>query len=166
MRSRTPPAINAGSMADIAFLLLIFFLVSTNIKNPMGLQVMLPPYDPSPPTQMDKEKVLTIKLNKENLVLLEDEVMAVTEISDNIKAHISDRLDLGQQPIISLVTDTSAVYSAYIEVYDQIKAAFSDLREVSSRSKYGESYIYLDREKKRMINKEIPMIISEADYHM
>ena len=118
MRDRIQPSINAGSMADIAFLLLLFFLVSTNIKNPKGLQVLLPPWDPSPPIELDEEKVLTIKLNKDNLVLLENEMVSIDHIAEEIKAHIELRLINNQQPIISLVTDTSAVYEAYIEVYD------------------------------------------------
>jgi len=165
MRSRTPPSINAGSMADIAFLLLIFFLVSTSIENPRGLQVILPPYVPTPPTQLHEDKVLTVKLNRENLVLLEDEIMLVTDLSQSIKTHVQERLSIGQQPIISFVTDTSALYASYIQVYDEIKSAYSELREQSSQVQYGKSYKYLDRSKRLAINKAIPMIISEADYY-
>jgi len=137
MRSRTPPTIDASSMADIAFLLLIFFLVSTSIENPTGLQVLLPPYVPTPPTQLPEDKVLTVKLNRENLVLLENEIMSVDELSLSIKNHVEERLSTGQQPIISFVTDTSALYASYIQVYDEIKSAFSELREKSSQSQYG-----------------------------
>ena len=136
MRDRIQPSINAGSMADIAFLLLLFFLVSTNIKNPKGLQVSLPPWDPSPPIELDEEKVLTIKLNKDNLVLLENEMVSIDHISEEIKAHIELRLINNQQPIISLVTDTSAVYEAYIEVYDQFKSAYWDLRNEAAQAQY------------------------------
>ncbi len=165
MRERIQPSINAGSMADIAFLLLLFFLVSTNIKNPKGLQVLLPPYDPSPPIEMPEERVLTIKLNQENLVLLENEIVPIDQIAEDIKGHIELKLSQDEQPIISLVTDTSAVYESYIAVYDQIKTAYAELRNTAAQSRYGKSYKSLDREKRHSINKTIPMVISEADYY-
>ena len=166
MRDRIQPTINAGSMADIAFLLLLFFLVSTNIKNPKGLQVLLPPWDPTKPTKMNEEEVLTVQLNKENLVLLENEVVPIDQISQYIRIHIEEKLSTGQQPIISLVTDTSAIYQAYIKVYDQIKSAYSELRDEAAQSKYGKPYDTLIREKRHEINKSIPMVISEADYYL
>jgi len=151
MRSRTPPSINAGSMADIAFLLLIFFLVSTNIKNPMGIQVILPKYvDDVPPTPMNEDEVLTVKLNKENRM--------------NVIGHITSKIGEGKQPIISLVTDTSAVYGAYLQVYDQIKSAYSQLREEYAQETYNRPYAALERPMKKKVNERIPMIISEADY--
>jgi len=165
MRDRILPSINAGSMADIAFLLLLFFLVSTNIKNPKGLQVLLPPYDPTPPIQMDQEKVVTIKLNKDNLVLLENEIVSIDQIAEEIKSHIELKLSEEQQPIISLVTDTSVVYESYIAVYDQIKSAYSELRNEAANSKFGRPYESLDRETRHIINKAVPMVISEADYY-
>lgn len=163
-RKRNIPTIPTGSMADIAFLLLIFFLVSTHIKNPKGIQVLLPPYLPTPPQEMDEDKVLTIRLNKDNLISLEEQVVLIDQVAEKIKMHIKVRLAQDEQPIISLVTDTAAHYHSYISVYDEIRSAFSDLREEAAQRKYVKSYEQLDRSSRLAINREVPMIISEADY--
>lgn len=152
-------------MADVAFLLLLFFLVATSIENPKGIQVLLPPYEPSPPIQLPENRVLTVKINKSNQVMVESKFCRVEEVSELVSEHIMNRLDEKIQPIVSIVTDTSAKYNTYIEVYDEIKSAYTKLRDEAAQALFAKDYVYLEKSKKKIIIDKIPMIISEADYY-
>lgn len=165
MRNRMKPTINAGTMADVAFLLLLFFLVATSIENPKGIQVLLPKFEPTPPIQLPENSVLTVKINKANQVMVELEYSPIEQVSDRVAKHVLERIEMDEQPIVSLVTDTAAIYNTYIEVYDQIKSAYTTLRNDFSQSMYGKDFQYLGQPERKVVIKKIPMIISEADYY-
>lgn len=150
-------------MADIAFLLLLFFLVATSIENPIGIRVVLPKYSEAT-VEIDESRVLTVQINKHNEVSVEHESVLVERISERVSDHIRHRLSLAQQPILSLVTDTSATYDMYIAVYDEIKSAYHNLRDQAALSKYEQEYEQLAKRQRDAINQLIPMIISESDY--
>lgn len=163
MRERLNPTINAGSMADIAFLLLLFFLVATSIENPIGIRVVLPEYSETS-VEIDESRVLTVQINKYNQVSVEDESVPIQSISEKVSDHIQQRLSINQQPILSLVTDTSATYDTYIAVYDEIKSAYHILRDQAALSQYNMSFELLNKQERASIKKHIPMIISESDH--
>jgi len=164
-RFRSDQSLNAGSMADVAFLLLLFFLVATTIENPTGIQVLLPRYEETPPQQINENRVLTVKINKSNQVMVESTFSRIDNISGLVQHHINERLGLSDQPIVSLVTDTAAVYSTYIAVYDEIKAAYTNLRNEAAQAHYKKDFDVLDKSQRKVIIRQIPMIISEADYY-
>lgn len=164
MRERLNPTINAGSMADIAFLLLLFFLVATSIENPIGIRVVLPKYSETS-VQIDESRVLTVQLNKLDEVSVEGAYVVIESISEKVREHINHRLSIGQQPILSLVTDTSATYATYIAVYDEIKSAYHVLRDQAAMSRYATDFDRLDEEDRKSIKEMIPMIISESDHY-
>src|SRR6056300_638313 len=75
-RRKGAPEVNAGSMADIAFLLLIFFLVTTTIETDAGLDRMLPPIEPPDTDVVIKQKnIFTVSINKSGQLLVEEELM-------------------------------------------------------------------------------------------
>lgn len=164
MKKRLNPSINAGSMADIAFLLLLFFLVATSIENPIGIKVVLPKFSETS-VEIDEKRVLTVTVNKLNEVSVEGEYVIMKSISEKVSDHIKERLQGGQQLILSLLTDTSATYETYISVYDEIKYAYQSLRDQAAMTKYGKNYKKLDRSGRKEIKELIPLIISESDYH-
>ena len=125
---RGAPAVNAGSMADIAFLLLIFFLVTTTIAEEKGVLVKLPEWSPDPiSTPRDEDDVLTVLINKENALSIEDDVVALSRVQSLLAEHIRRPGAEPGQRIVSLRHDRGTSYTQYINVYDALKSGYHDL---------------------------------------
>ncbi|MBT8273019.1 MAG: biopolymer transporter ExbD [Bacteroidia bacterium] len=145
MAKRAAPEVNAGSMADIAFLLLIFFLVTTTIEKDSGINRKLPPMEESEEDVIIKQKnIFTVLLNGKDQLLVEDELM---EVKDLRKAAV-EFLDNGgdgtctyckglkdprssdnpDKAIISLKNERETSYAAYISVQNELVAAYNQLR--------------------------------------
>jgi biopolymer transport protein ExbD len=131
------PEVNAGSMADIAFLLLIFFLVTTTIASDKGLQVLLPPKkekDQLQDVEVKDKNVFKVLLNSRNQLLVEDEPMDIAILKEEAKKFINNNgadkksSDSPQDAVVSLKTDRGTKYSIYIRVLDDLKAAYNELR--------------------------------------
>ena len=92
-KKRGIPEINAGSMADIAFLLLVFFLVTTTMDIPTGLQVQLPPLtdEPPPQTQQRKREVLEVLVNSADQLLVEGQLMRIEKLREKTMQHLTIR---------------------------------------------------------------------------
>jgi biopolymer transport protein ExbD len=172
MPKRELPEINAGSMADIAFLLLIFFLVTTTIQTDSGLSVLLPPYveEPPPPEKKNKRNVFSVQINGNNDLLVRGRSCPdVLTIKDKAITFITNRgvdpnsSDTPQKAIISILNDNGTSYEMYVAVYNQLKGAYNTLWEDESMSKFGRSYKDLNKEERKKVRKEYPMIISEAE---
>lgn len=169
-KRRADNSVNAGSMADIAFLLLIFFLVTTTILMDEGIVVKLPPWDPDQETIITNNKnVLKVLINADNELLVEGEMMAVSSLQEKAKEFISNPNqdpNLPSSPskaIISLQNDRNTAYETYLGVYNELKAAYSELWEEKARAKHGKSYAVLAGWQQRDIRNQIPLIISEAE---
>ena len=135
-RRRPPTEINAGSMADIAFLLLIFFLVATTMKQDKGLSLLLPPLSdgPPPPFNIADRNLFKIQINSENHLLVEGQVKASTiGIKEEVKKFITNQgrdSRLSESPtkaIVSLKADRGTHYDLYIEVLDALKGAYYEI---------------------------------------
>jgi biopolymer transport protein ExbD len=122
-RKKEDIEIPTSSLADIVFLLLIFFLVSTSMNPSKGLGLTLPP--PGEEIKMDKENILTIYINAAGNVLVREDVITIDQIKDRVTAEIqaNDKL------VVSLRTDPDAKYDAMIQVLDQLKLA--DAKRIS-----------------------------------
>ena len=162
-RSRIPSEVNAGSMADIAFLLLIFFLVATTIENDKGITVQLPPIETSPPTPLPDNRVLSVSLNGQNELLVENELTQLNELSEITRNHLTSLLQKGVQPVISILVDRNTDYKTYIASYDAIKSAYQKLRNEKAMELFDQDYESLAKAEKVQVHKAVPMIISEAD---
>ena len=146
MAKRSAPEVNAGSMADIAFLLLIFFLVTTTIPKDSGINRKLPPIEP--PNEEDvvikQKNIFTVLLNGKDQLLVEDNLMelkdlrtAAIEFLDNggdgscnycNGAKNPKSSDNPDKAIISLKNERETSYSAYISVQNELVAAYNELR--------------------------------------
>lgn len=171
-RDRMSNEINAGSMADIAFLLLIFFLVTTTIVEDKGILVKLPPWSEEPPETMklNTRNVFSVLVNAENQLLVRGEPAQVTDLKDRAKEFIMNpqkRDDLSEKPtkaIISLKNDRGTSYKTYLEVYNELKAAYNELWDEKSQRDYGVSYSDdMPLARRKAIKAEIPMVLSEAE---
>ena len=149
MAKRSAPEVNAGSMADIAFLLLIFFLVTTTIETDSGLNRKLPPIEEIEDPPIIKEKnIFTVVVNKNNQLLVEEELVDISDLRD----LATDFLDNGggegedacefcqgardpkssdnpEKAIISLKNDRETSYKVYIAVQNELVAAYNVLRD-------------------------------------
>lgn len=162
--------VNAGSMADIAFLLLIFFLVTTTIDVDKGITVKLPPWTDEPITQdVIKRNVLSVKVNRNNELLVRGEVLPISILKDRTIEFIlnpKQRTDMPRNPrvaVVSLQNDRETSYETYISVYNELKAAYNQIRQEEALKRYGKAYDNLNREEQKTIRKDIPLVISEAE---
>lgn len=200
MAKRAAPEVNAGSMADIAFLLLIFFLVTTTIEKDKGILRSLPPIDDSEvePPIIKQKNLFTVLLNRRDQLLVEEEEMDIKDLRqaaidflDNggdVNAE-GERCDYCQgerdpgssdhpdKAIISLKHDRETTYGRYIEVQNELVAAYNELRNREAQRLFNRSYQSMLDEKTRnqfspdeKLNEQIqrikdlfPMKLSEAE---
>jgi biopolymer transport protein ExbD len=178
--------INASSMADIAFLLLIFFLVTTTMNVDTGLARMLPPMpDKDQPiddkVEVKQRNVFTVLVNKSDRLLVEGQPMDVSMLRDKAKEFVvnpKNDINLSENTptevdffgivnvskgIISLQNDRGTSYNMYMKVQNELVAAYNELREDLARNKFGKAYKDLPEDQQKGIQKAIPMRISEAE---
>ncbi|NBC82865.1 MAG: biopolymer transporter ExbD [Bacteroidetes bacterium] len=184
MARRELGEINAGSMADIAFLLLIFFLVTTTMDTDSGISRTLPP--PVPPEQQeDKEikerNIFTVLVNRDDRLLVEGRVMNLDNLTQEAKMFISNPQNAGNLPekevqeipffgqypvskqVISLRNDRGTSYGMYIKVQNELTRAYNELRDELAIQKFGKKYEELEEAKKDAVKDIYPMRISEAE---
>ena len=168
-KRRTGHRVEAGAMADIAFLLLIFFLVTTTIIQESGLQVRLPAYLPAPVQPLPDRNVLSVKINASNQLLVEQEVLPVDELSAKLRAFIQNPAQspkLASSPrhaVVALQHDRGTSYEAYLTVYDQLLKGYQELWQEEARRLYGKGYEQLWKVEQRAVRRAFPLVISESE---
>ncbi len=170
-RDRMSNEVNAGSMADIAFLLLIFFLVTTTIAEDKGVLVKLPSWSEEPPEtqKLNTRNVYSVLVNADNQLLVRGELMDIDDLLENTKLFISnprnesDKAEDPKKAIISLKNDRGTKYKTYLAVYNELKAAYNDLRNDEAERKYSKRFDDLTPDRQKEIRSAIPLVISEAE---
>ncbi len=182
--ARRTPEINASSMADISFLLLIFFLVTTTMDVDTGIsRILPPPLDPNvkPPDVKDRN-ICKILVNSHNQLLVNGKHGDIRTLKMEAKEFLSNPDNksslpekkvknikgLGEIPvslgIISLKNDRGTSYNMYIQVQNELTAAVNELRNELSIEKFGIKFSKLsDDIKIKAIKKAVPVSISEAE---
>lgn len=184
MGKRDVPEVNAGSMADIAFLLLIFFLVTTTMDTDSGLSRLLPPpmpVDVPPPPPIKDRNVFSVLLNSKNQLLVKGRPMNVEELKDATKEFILNTNKDEKLPefkptevdffglievskgVISLQNDNGTQYQAYLMVQNELQKAYTEVRNELARRKWSKDFDDLDRDQQKAIKKIYPQRISEAE---
>ncbi len=167
-RKRTVAA-PAGAIADVAFLLLIFFLVTTQIAQEKGITTQLPPYELQPPPPMADRNVLRILISAEGQILADGERLPREELRSRIRDFILNpegAAHLASAPnkaVISLQHDRSTRYGDYLAVYDAILSAYRSIWEARAQAQYGTSYEGLGAARQKQIRAAVPLVISEAE---
>jgi len=158
-------SIPSSSMADIAFLLLIFFLVATVIDVDTGIGMTLPEISDLDPPPVSKDRMAAVLINENNDVLLDGKPISLFQIKNTLKPRIVSKIELAKRKklIVSLKTDRKTVYSAYISALDQIKMAFFEVRDEYSNSRFGTKFNDLSEEGQKEVKDAIPIIISLAE---
>ncbi len=174
-RRKGAPEVNAGSMADIAFLLLIFFLVTTTIETDAGLDRMLPPIEPPDTDVVIKQKnIFTVSINKNGQMLVEDNLMELKDLREAAIAFLENggdgscnyckgkkdptSSDNPTKAIISLKNDRETKYSTYITVQNELVGAYNDLRNRESQRLFGRDFTDMESE---FLNPETPDSVKE-----
>lgn len=186
--ARKVPEINAGSMADISFLLLIFFLVTTTIESDKGITRKLPPIDDSQQettTTIKERNIFTVIIGKEGDLFVNDEVMKIEELREAAKEFIDNGAGTGKdectyckgqkdpkssdnptKALVSIQFDRQTKYGKYMAVQNEIMAAYNSLRNRVSQGLYGEDFTKMnedykdatDDKKKEQLNERIKKI--------
>ena len=170
-RKRGVPGINSSSTADIAFMLLIFFLVTTSMDTDRGLARRLPPPPESEEQKDDiiiKERnILQVKLNKDDQLMVNGEVgFDIRQLKDKAKEFIANPTDDPNMPekhVISVQNDVGTSYDVYIQVQNELVAAYNELRNELASSQFGKSFAECSDEEKEAIIDYYPQKISEAE---
>ena len=185
MAKKGLPKLNTTSMADISFLMLTFFLLTSSINTDQGIQRRLPPAlrgDEKPP-KINERNVMTILVNMYDQLLVNGTPMNnVNELKDRTKEfilnpnddpHMSRRkpVDVSEfgkkemvsEGVVSLKSDRGTSYKRYIEVQNQLAAAFNELRDEYSRANFGRNFDNLTETQKKGVQKVVPISISEAE---
>lgn len=185
MAKRAAPEINAGSMADIAFLLLIFFLVTTTMDVDTGITRKLPPPVENPEENIDvKERnVLKILVNSHDQLLVDGKPGDINTLAKKVIDFMSIHPDNPDYPetttkhidelgkdvimskgVISLKNDRGTSYEMYIKVQNELARAFNEMKDRQSLKYFGVKYNQLvDERKIKAINKLVPVRVSEAE---
>jgi biopolymer transport protein ExbD len=170
-KNRMSSEINAGSMADIAFLLLIFFLVTTTIAEDKGLLVKLPPWSEEPPDdiKLNSRNIYSVLVNAQDQLLVRGEPMNVKDLKNNAKIFIMNpnRMEnMSESPkkaIISIKNDRGTKYGTYLEVYNEIKAAYNEIWEEEASRRFRRGIDELNASQMEELKGDIPLVISEAE---
>lgn len=179
------PEINSSSTSDIAFLLLSFFLMTSNMEQNSGLQRRLPPMpDENQEVQnqkINRRNIIVVKVNSADRLMAGNEPIDVSLLKYKIKEFLVNANNdpklpekemkniegYGEYPVskgvISIQNDRGTSYNMYIAVQNEIVKAIDELRDDFSKANYGKAYLNLDEDKQKIVREAIPQNISEAE---
>jgi len=181
MSSRKLASFNTAQMADISFLLLTFFMMTSSINVQQGIPRRLPP--PSEKTtdvQINQRNVFSVIVNFNDQIFANGEIIPLNQLTVRAKEFLENPLNspqlpekdvklidnMGEYPIskgvLSLTNDQSTSYNMYVQVQNELQRAVNELRDKVSQQYFGRKYDFLDTTLQRAIQKAVPMNISEA----
>ena len=185
MSNRKTPGLNTQSTADIAFLLLCYFLMTSTMDQQSGLQRRLPPMPQKDQEQQDtkvnRRNIIIVKINSQDRLFAGDQLLVVSQLKDKIKEFLTNPNNDPNLPekeakeiegfgtynvskgIVSLQNDRGTSYQAYIAVQNELIKAVNELRDEFGMANYGRKFNYLTEAQQEIVKKAIPQQISEAE---
>ncbi len=185
MARKSIPGLNTSSTADIAFLLLCYFLMTTTMGSQTGLSRRLPPMPDEKQKAQDQKvnrrNIIVVKINAQDRLLAGTEPMDVSQLKDKIKIFLTNPTNDPSLPekvqteieglgtrevskgVISLQNDRGTSYQAYIAVQNELVKAVNELRDEASMAEFGKVFIALNEDQQSIIKKVVPQQISEAE---
>lgn len=185
--ARKRPEIDSSSMADIAFLLLIFFLVSTTMTVDSGIQRTLPPIADNEKddkgVDMNQRNLMLVNINLYDQIGVRGVPIDITQLKDRAKEFImnpanNENFSEREKPkepidmfpdvevskgVISLQCDRGTSYDTYIQVQNELTKAYNELRKEISQKRFNKKFSELSTEERKAVTKVIPLRISEAE---
>lgn len=177
------PGLNTASMADVSFLLLTFFLLTSSINTDLGIQRRLPPLSnqKSSQTEIHKRNIFSVKVNSSDQLFFDGQIGDINELKQKAKEFLSNQQNLPNLPekeriyipligkyyvskgVISVQNDRGTSYDMYFKVQNELTAAITELKDELSKERFGRDYKDCNYEQKEAIDKAIPNSISEAE---
>ncbi|WP_034045476.1 ExbD/TolR family protein [Wocania ichthyoenteri] len=178
-RSKLIPEVNAGSMADIAFLLLIFFLVTATIPKDTGINRKLVKDNEIPhPITIQEHNILRIVINNNDDIMLENELIELSDLKEITKSFLDNNGDKScnycngsksenasdnpKKAVVSLQTGKLTSYKQFIEVQDELTKAYYELRQTYSQNVLRKEVENLSKTDLKKVKNAYPFILSEA----
>jgi biopolymer transport protein ExbD len=184
MAKRSTPELSTSSMADIAFLLLTFFLLTTTMDQNLGMPRRLPPIleeEQEKPPEINRRNILQVHVNSFDRLLVNGKPMEVILLKEEVKVFISNPNNDSDKPekeakaieglgevsvskgVVSLQTDRGTSYQIYMAVQNEIMRAYSELRDEFALSKFHSPYSKLQEKEQEAVRGFYPLNISEAE---
>ncbi|MBQ0052858.1 MAG: biopolymer transporter ExbD [Bacteroidales bacterium] len=183
--ARPTPELNASSMADISFLMLIFWLTTTTMNSDKGLQRRLPPIPPEDQKTEDikvKERnVIQVKINQNDRIIAGGQIIEIDQLKDIVADFIGNPTNSETKPekemkniegfgecevskgVVSLQNTRGTSYNSYLMVQNELAKAFNQLRDDFAKAKFGKDYASLDEDHQKIVRDAVPLSISEAE---
>ena len=184
--AKKTPEVNSSSMADIAFLMLAFFLMVSTMDQDKGISRMLPPMPPPGHEQVDqqvnKRNIILVRITSNNNIFAGNQGVDISQLKDKIvefltnpnndpsmpEKEMTDIVGFGTYPVskgvISLQNDRETNYDAYIQVQNELIRAVNQLRDEFSMANFGKKFSLLTNDaQSKIVRDAIPQIISEAE---
>lgn len=162
-KQRETPGLNTTSTADISFMLLIFFLVTTSMDVDKGLLRQLPSPEPQKKEQqqsvVDKANLMALRLTAGDTLLVNGKPMQVSQLKEETIRFVHR---LGKKHLISIESDRDADYSLYFQMQNQLMEAYSQLRNETAQKKYHRDYALLNNDQKEQVRNICPQRITES----
>lgn len=186
MAQRETPQVNSGSMADIAFLLLIYWLLTTTMDVDTGIARQLPPIPQDKDitdVEINKRDVFIVLINAQDRLLVNGKPMNIENLRDKTKEFVRSAPNNEELPqlepvyikklnktievgkgVISLQNDRGTTYGRYIEVQNELVAAVNELRDEAAMAYFGKTkFEELEEDQQEAIRTIVPQRISEAE---
>lgn len=168
-KRRTVPGLNTTSTADISFMLLIFFLVTTSMEVDMGMARQLPPdnHESMDKMDIDREKVITFHLMGQGKVVVDEKdeytIPLTKEKAETMRRMLKEFIvKTGKTHIVEVQTDGDADYDAYFALQEQIVRSYRELRDAAARHRYGMVFDKCSEEMRGNISRMYPQRITEV----
>lgn len=162
-RKHEVPGLNTTSTADISFMLLIFFLVTTSMDVDKGLLRQLPAPTPEKQEQqttvVDKKNLMALHLTAENQILVNDSAIKIERLQQEALLFMKR---VGKKHLISLESDREADYDLYFQIQNRLMSAYSEWRNDYAQQHYGKPYARLSNEDKDKVKDACPQRITES----
>ena len=160
-KRREVPGLNTTSTADISFMLLVFFLVTTSMDVDKGMNRQLPPKQDEKQEMMDvdRSKVMSLALSEEGLLTIDEKPANIDMIRRQLKEFI---VTTGPSHIIELKTDRKCDYDTYFHLQNEIVRSYREIRDAASKQQFGKPYSKCSVEQREQLLEKYPQRVQEV----
>ena len=160
-KRREVPGLNTTSTADISFMLLVFFLVTTSMDVDKGMNRQLPPKQDEKQEMMDvdRSKVMSLSLSEEGLLTIDEKPADIDKIRRKLKEFI---VSTGPSHIIELKTDRKCDYDTYFHLQNEIVRSYREIRDAAAKQQFGKPYSKCSVEQREQLMEKYPQRVQEV----
>lgn len=162
-KRKSTPSLNSGAMADVAFLLLIFFMVATTLQREKAIAMHLPPLQEGPAQKINEQTVLSILINQADQIMIENNQVN-SEKTEVIATHLKTMIAKEIKPIINVKMHPESAYQTYLEMLSHIKKAIKQTKAAEAHILFEQPIEKLNRRQLAQLHKACGIRIMEAEY--